>query len=378
MGGSATRQTIEPKDLDLPRRPIPQPGDRVVWYEGGAEPQQGDLLGSTLTGAALVQRRSNGFRTEQLFASVRGVDKDKHDSPMWMSLTADGMIWRPAPEESDRLSRLIANAVYPGPSHSELAHEIWIRGFEVFFTGRSVRDAVTKSAGKDADLITTMPRNWLRILLENMYGKQLVNEESPQPYNGTFTIGETVGSVDPFAYVRFFRWTYEDDAYLYGASFADEGSFTDFTFNAIYYDSHNDALIDPTGYGIDDAYNCCLRPMDWSGQLPRKDRQAIGFEILRHSLLDYTLCPDGEAQLLTAVTEAGKLGEDALCEALAAKVLTGIGAVSIDDVLEKIGGFLSSHGMADLFQHKIQPALKKIEATKKMMALSTLPVGGSA
>jgi Poly A polymerase head domain len=362
MGAPAARQAVEPKDLDLPHRPIPRPGDCVVWYEGGPEPQQGDLLGSTLTGAALVERRSNGFPTEQPFASVRGIDTDKHDSPMWMSLTADGMICRPAPEEGERLSKLTANAVYPGPSHFELAHEIWTRGFEVFFTGRPVRDALTKDAGKDADLITTMPRNWLRILLESMYGKDLVKEETPQPYNGTFTIGETVGSVDPFAYVRFFRWTYEDDVYLYGDSFANEGSFTDFTFNAIYYDSHNNALIDPTSYGLEDAYNCCLRPMDWSGQLPRKDKQAIGFEILRHSLLGYTLCPGRELQLLTAVTEAGKLGEDTLCEALAAKVLTGIGAVSISGVLETIGGFLTSHGMADLFQQKIQPALKKIEA----------------
>jgi hypothetical protein len=368
MATPAERQPVKPEDLELPPpRPIPRPGDRVVWYENGM-PKKGTLLGSTLAGRALIEKEENGFRIDQPFASIRDADRDEqgehgtHGQPVWMSLAEDAIICRPTEAEGKKLDQLIGNRIQPGnekhATHAELAREIWIRGFEVFFTGKPLREALTRAPGKDADLITTMPRNWIRILLDGMYGTERVKEETPQPWSGLFTIGNTVGSVNAFSYVRFFRWTFEDEVYLHGASFKDEGSFTDFTFNAIYYDFKNKVLIDPTGHGLDDAYSCCLRPMDWSGQLPEPDKMAIGFEILRYSLLGYTLCAEREAELLTAVSEAVQVDEDDLCGPLA-KALDGLG-LPLNDVLNRIGEFFVVHGLADLFQYNVQPAIKKI------------------
>jgi hypothetical protein len=366
MATPAERQPVKPADLELPTRPIPRPCDRVVWYENG-RPKKGTLLGSTLAGKALIEKDENGFRIDQLFGSIRNAEGDErgeHDTrgqPAWMSLTEDAIICRPTEAESKKLDQLIGNKIQPGEehaTHAQLAREIWIRGFEVFFTGKPLREALTRTPGKDADLITTMPRSWIRILLDGMYGTDRVKEETPQPWSGIFTIGNTVGSVNAFSYVRFFRWAFEDNVYLYGANFKDEGSFTDFTFNAIYYDSQNKVLIDPTGHGLDDAYNCCLRPMGWSGQLPERDKKAIGFEILRHLLLGYTLCADRQAELLTAVSEAVQVEEDDLCGPLA-KAFDGLG-LSSNDILNKIGEFFVLHELSELFQNNVQPAIKKI------------------
>jgi hypothetical protein len=366
MATPAERQPVKPADLELPTRPIPRPCDRVVWYENG-RPKKGTLLGSTLAGKALIEKDENGFRIDQLFGSIRNAEGDErgeHDTrgqPAWMSLTEDAIICRPTEAESKKLDQLIGNKIQPGEehaTHAQLAREIWIRGFEVFFAGKPLREALTRTPGKDADLITTMPRSWIRILLDGMYGTDRVKEETPQPWSGIFTIGNTVGSVNAFSYVRFFRWAFEDNVYLYGANFKDEGSFTDFTFNAIYYDSQNKVLIDPTGHGLDDAYNCCLRPMGWSGQLPERDKKAIGFEILRHLLLGYTLCADRQAELLTAVSEAVQVEEDDLCGPLA-KAFDGLG-LSSNDILNKIGEFFVLHELSELFQNNVQPAIKKI------------------
>ena len=367
MATPAERQPVKPADLELPpTRPIPRPCDRVVWYENG-RPKKGRLLGTTLAGEALIEKDENGFRIDQLFASIRHVEQGEHEThgPMWMSLTGDAVICRPTEVEIEKLDQLIGNKIQPGEehaTHAQLAREIWFRGFEVFFTGKPLREALTKTPGKDADLITTMPRSWVRILLDGMYGTNRVKEETPQPWSGTFTIGNTVGSVNAFSYVRFFRWAFEDNAYLHGASFKDEGSFTDFTCNAIYYDSQNKVLIDPTGYGLDDAYNCRLRPMAWSGQLPEQDKKAIGFEVLRYFLLGYTLSADRQAELLTAVSEAVQVEEDDLCGPLA-NAFDGLGLPQ-NDVLNRIGEFFSLHGLAGLFQNNVQPAIVKIYERK--------------
>jgi hypothetical protein len=355
METATSREFVAAGDLTLPPCLIPRPGDSVVWYQEGNR-RHGVLRGSTRGGTAVIEWPS-GFMTEDTgFASVRIADRATAVGPMWLSLPQQAVICRPTSEESLALARLAGQEVYPGPSHRELAAEIWARGFEVFFTGEPVRRALTNNEVIDAELITTMPGRWLDTLLKDMYGS--VDFEKDQD---RFLVGEIVGSTNAYAYVRLFRSAFRNNEHIYGASFEHEISFNDFAFNTIYFDPNNDVLIDPTGYGIEDALGYCLRPLAWSQEMPRKAKDAIGLQVLRQHLYGCMLCPGREVELLRFVADLGRLGTDALCNALAAEVFMGR-ELTINHDATEIATFLSGHGMGGLWLQKFQPAITTMKA----------------
>jgi hypothetical protein len=346
--------------LRLPSCPIPRPGDDVLWYEGGIL-QHGVLMGSTQLGAPRIQRDS-GLTIDLIsYDSIRTADHQKPDQPMWLSLPP-GSIWRPTSEESVSLTRLGDHTVYPGPSHRELAFEIWTRGFEVFFTGEPLRKALLKNDITDAELITTMPIGRLRTLLEDMYGEEQLFVADPRSDNGRIRVGTVVGSLGPFVNVSLFRIDFANKEYAYGSSFDAEVSFSDFAFNAVYFDPINKALIDPTGNGLSDARDRYLRPVPWADAMPASEKVSIGLEVIRQCLLGCTLCPGHEKELLRLVQILDSLTVIDLANAFKIKVFWGLEQY-IEDFSMKIEELLKQNNMSGLWLNKIQPAITQMKAS---------------
>ena len=352
MQNAATREIVQGKALRLPPCLIPRPGDRVVWFQHGNS-WHGKFLGIADSGRAVVERPTGYSADDVELASIRVADRRRAVKPMWSTLRS-GLICRPTDHEKAALAPLGNQQVSRDlPSTRELAEEIWERGFEVFFTGESVRRALTQEQVIDSELITTMPNSWLGPLLTDMYVRDRESGPRFDSLRDRFLLGEIVGNPGAYAYIRLFRSPYLDDRRIYRASFADENGFNGLTLNSIYFDPKNDVLIDPTGEGLTDVGERCLRPVYWTAGMPQVAMCQIGLMILRNFLEGCTFCPGMEGSLLKFVQALGRAGD--LAAALHGEVFKG--RPDIDSDSEKIEKLLQEHGMGDLWLSTFQPAI---------------------
>ena len=127
--------------------------------------------------------------------------------------------------------------------------EFHLRGYETFIVGGTVRDIIQGEASYDIDLATTMPLSSSLPLLQSMFGKV-----HPNPEFGYIRIGGNPASGEPFIDVKNFPLYNPGCAdVLFGSDLDVDLKYRDFACNSIYYDPFNEAFIDPSGRGVDDA-----------------------------------------------------------------------------------------------------------------------------
>jgi hypothetical protein len=185
MDLTETRAVVAADALSVPICPVPRTGDAVVWYQASVL-QRGTLVGSTCEGRPCIQPDIGVMSRELTFDSIR-IDKPENAAgPIWLHLPTCGTLLQPTRSEQESLLKLAQRIAPPGIRHRELADEIWMRGFEVFFTGAAVRDALAGTGRRDAEIATTMPLNRLRSVLADMYGEDKV--DAGGPCSGRFQI----------------------------------------------------------------------------------------------------------------------------------------------------------------------------------------------
>ena len=240
---------VKVNELQLPQCSIPRPGDRVSWHAGSVR-RSGTLGGHTKHGSPTITSDYNTHITTLQFVDIRREDPFNSAGPNWHSLNDPAQLVRPNPEQQARFDRLLGQVTPPGPTYLDFLEEIWLRGFEVFVVGGTVRDVIAGVNSNDVDVVTTMPLFMLKPLVRAMYHY----DPSGSMKHGYIRIGGTPGSGDPFIDVKVFCHAFlGTEDVVFGSDFFRDMSMRDFACNSVYYDPKNKVLIDPSCRGIHDA-----------------------------------------------------------------------------------------------------------------------------
>jgi hypothetical protein len=349
----------------------------VAWYEGRVL-RRGELLGSTYEDRPYIRASDDLVNPVSSYDRIRFDDPDHPVDPMWRSLPPDGFISKPDADRCASLRRLADKVVPSGATPYKIAHEIWLRGFEVFLTGSHVRDNIAGQLDTGIELVTTMPPGRLRQMIVDMFGAAHTDgtdPAKPDPVKldagklaalaGKVRVGGQEGTPDPFVIVRVFRNNQPGNSNsIYGASFELDMAYGDFACNALYYDLENEKLIDPSGHGIDDMATCCLRLVLDENRQSQEDLAYVGLAVLQQYLVHYALCPGDEDRML-ALLERGlpALDRYGLIAALQAKVINRVRSdpagrdYSKKDILDGMEGFFTKFNRKDLWDTYIFPLL---------------------
>lgn len=155
----------------------------------------------------------------------------------------------------DAVNSKLTERIAPGPNYRELINEIYYRGYEVFLVGGTIRDYIQGEKSNDIDLVTTMPLKLAAPMISTMFDEQY----SYRPENGYIRIGGTPASGDAFIDVKNFTYCFSGaGTTIFGSDLLSDMKTRDFACNSLYYDPINEAIIDVSGNGIDDAKNKVL------------------------------------------------------------------------------------------------------------------------
>jgi hypothetical protein len=240
---------VDPAALALPECPLPRPGERVCWY-ADSRLVTGVYKGHNREGQPLILNDFDNPVLKESFDAIRLHDPFTRLGPNWSSLPPSGNIVRPPQSMREAFRALLRNRIPPGPTYLDLATEIWSRGFEVFVVGGTVRDVLHDANSRDVDFVTTMPLVYARRFLRSMYRYDPSEKDS----RGFIRIGGSPDSGDPFIDLKVFSDSLlgTEDA-TFGVGFERDVKHREFACNCLYYDPINEVLVDPTGYGIEDA-----------------------------------------------------------------------------------------------------------------------------
>ena len=249
--GPLPRTPADVGSLLLPACAIPRPGDMVVWYQGGMK-MEGSLLGHRWDGSPIIKSRFGQISVPPAYDWIRRRNLKEAVGPAWTELPAEAVVVSPRETERSEYDRLLHRSTPPGPRYMDLIEEIWTRGFEVFLVGGTVRDVLAGQSPKDVDLVTSMPLQLLRPLMESMYRDSELAPAAQR--NGHVRLGGRMGTTDPFIDLCVFKLGAPGtkDA-TFGCNFSADIAHRDFACNSVYYDPKNAVLIDPSGRGILDA-----------------------------------------------------------------------------------------------------------------------------
>jgi hypothetical protein len=186
------------------------------------------------------------------YFAVRLKNHAERVPPNWNRLPAVGKVFAALPNEVSAFGDLLGQQIPPGPRYYEFISEIWLRGYEVYLVGGTVRDVLAGQSSFDVDLTTTMPLQLLRPLIHSMFR----NRPEGSQENGFIRIGGAPESGDPFIDVKVFcHRSPGTKAAVFGSDFQADVAHRDFSCNSVYYDPVNKILVDPTGRGVEDAVN---------------------------------------------------------------------------------------------------------------------------
>ena len=249
------RGAAQPADLELPPNGLPRPGDDVTVYEHSRR-LTGTLRGHRHNGRPIVESPLEGSADVSSFDCIRLTNAEDALPPNWHRLPDGAGMHMATQQEVTAFDALLAERTPPGPRYRDLIDEIYLRGFEVFVVGGTVRDLLQGLPGRDVDLVTTMPLAKAQHVLRQMYGSRAVEDPLPAAAcrNGHLRLGGRLGTSDPFIdFCTFKQASIGSSAASFGDSFKRDTENRDFACNAVYYDPVNRVLLDPSGRGVTDA-----------------------------------------------------------------------------------------------------------------------------
>lgn len=237
--------------ITLPPAAFPKPGEEVVWFSQNRQ-IEGTLLGYDIHEKPIIINQFKVPDGTASFNTIRAKDPNKRIDPNWLRLPRGGLITDAEKELADAIASKLHERIPPGPSYMELITEMYLRGYETYLVGGTVRDFIQGEKSKDIDLVTTMPLKSALPLIKSMFN----NKYSYYKENGYIRIGGAPASGDPFIDVKNFTVSNSGaGSKIFGSEIESDLKIRDFACNAIYYDAINRRIIDPSGRGIKDAKN---------------------------------------------------------------------------------------------------------------------------
>ncbi|MEV0269665.1 hypothetical protein AB0H43_12865 [Hamadaea sp. NPDC050747] len=317
------RTTIDLGSLKIPPCALPRPGDSVLWYER-ALPISGHLLGHTQNCAPCVKTEWDATVVLHSYDSIRLVEPDKPVGPNWTHLPPSANVVRPTRAEQDRFAELLGRRIPNGTRYIDLIGEIWSRGHEVFLTAGAVRDIIADRECRDVDIATTMPLEKLFRIVDGMY-EGTIRFDNENRSNGQLTLGGAPGTTDPFVDIRVFRhlWPGTPRA-IFGSSFEQDTAYRDFACNSLYFDPINNALIDPTGYGLSDAADSRLRAVYNAKLRTHLQIAEIGVRMIKFCVQGYSAADGHEEELQELARHTGTLPSIELVSFVKSQVFRGL------------------------------------------------------
>lgn len=242
-------------EQQIPPSLTPRPGEEVVYYRGAIK-YHGIFHGYDIYDQAVVKNRDSGstLALTDVFA-VRPRDPCNRMPSCHSRPAIETAISKASDQENIKFELLLTQYIEPGPRYIDLIEEIWLRGYEVFLVGGSVRDVINGDDANDVDLVSTIPFSILSSVAEAMFGPK---GWSRHEKNGFMSIGLNAASTGDrkgalIDVKNFFLQAPGTDDAQFGADLEYDHRLRDFSCNAIYYDPMNKVFVDPSGRGIKDA-----------------------------------------------------------------------------------------------------------------------------
>lgn len=239
----------------------------------------GPLSWSMVPDRAVV-RYENGKRETVEWGKVTPVEEATYRGP-YDRLGSQARVVKLHPEAQALMDKALEQEPLKGQSYKLFQNAIREMGSECFLVGGMVRDLIAGKAGgnsdddilkkmADIDIVTTLSPRGLEVLAKKMNpttGKPgaphmmanrsfrwgMLGLKDKDPKNPTAPHGIDLDIAiakqeQPYWSDPTFDHDLQPDAYQ-----------RDFTVNALYYDTHNRVVVDPTGQGLLDAQNNVLR-----------------------------------------------------------------------------------------------------------------------
>lgn len=272
--------------ISLPFSSFPKPGEEITWFSGFRK-IHGKLLGYDISERPVIINQFDAPDSTSTFYSIRPKDPNNRIAPNWERLPNGAIILEAEDELKILFEKKLNERIPPGPSYLELISEVYMRGYEIYLVGGTVRDFLQGEKSNDIDLVTTMPLKSALPLIESMFNKQY----SYSPQNGFIRIGGKPSSGDPFIDLKNFTFCNSGDRNaIFGSEIDLDVKVRDFACNAVYYDPINQNLIDPSGFGILDAKNKNLTLVkDVNIHNPHYKNAQIVIRAVKFSVRGYTI-----------------------------------------------------------------------------------------
>jgi hypothetical protein len=345
------RQVVPQSSLRIPVSPTPRPGENVVWY-AGARRVTGVFHGYTARGKAAVTTDYNNFALPRHPSVIRRQDPFKPKAANWSELPPNAQIVRPLPREQQELDALLRGIAVPGIPYKELFEEIWLRGYEVFLVGGSVRDVLAGMVPKDIDVVTTMPLHLAMPFLQSMYRTL----PSMKGETGFLRLGNHRATESNFIDVKMFTEDFvgSPDA-LFGSSFLHDLAFRDFSCNSLYYDPNNGVLIDPDGRGIADAVKKVLRLVHDPEQGRGKQMGQITIRYVKFRCRGFWATDETHQRIVTHYAQyVNGMTEDDRRNYLHRQLFNKAPAAERSRIVEMFGAMMDDCGLMDLWDHLLR------------------------
>lgn len=246
---AAARQQRAATTLILPGCVVPRPGAHVYWYAQGRR-REGVLIGHDKDGCPVVRTAQGITKTLQMtLDQLTRIDGDAEEPRAWDWLPP-GAIVEPLENEADAFKAAMEHMTPPGIRYCEMARAVCARGFELLVVGGAVRDILARTVPHDLDVVTSMPLVRAQPLFEQMYELEI----TPYLINGFVRIGKPYAFRGRFIDVRAIIEAEDgDEGVIFGSNLLNDYRQRDFACNAVYYDPHNQVLLDPSLRGIEDS-----------------------------------------------------------------------------------------------------------------------------
>lgn len=359
---------VDPKSLQPPLEGhlVRKAGQHVSWPGG-----QGTVQGYDYAGYVIVQSWDTGQKHTVHPDTTQSLATQAPEAVAKASThkLAHGKVHK----ASERQQKLVATAMTMGRAQ-KVTDYLAAKGHEVYLVGGIVRDLVAmtakgskatdaaiKKAMVDVDLASTAPPN----VLEQAMSATGPSSFSPTTFKQKGCVTDDVldlcslssGGVYDAPVDNVVPATFDHDLEK------DSGR-RDFTANCLYYDLKNEAIIDPTGQGIDDARAKVLRRVpgqEWS----KNERLVMRFWKFRAR--GWTADPETRVAIVAqAWQELKDVGSQGMLVSYVGKQIAFSGPP--DKAFDDLKAVMAEDGAEHIFQKFIAPHEDAIKAFAKKKA----------
>lgn len=217
----------------------------------------GTYAGTNTSGLIFIQDLAQGLVPARTATPIEPVSPQLGP---WRGLPKDTVLVAPL-EIINLMKKSLQDSPYIPSSGYALKHQDYVDGlvnggWMVFVVGGAVRDAIAGVVSKDIDIVTDAPYANMEHLVMKVVGGLTSNHF---PYGALIQMGSDKQRALDITCLRSGQVWFSESQIVAG-NISRDTIYRDFSCNALYYDTINHVIIDPTGRGIKDSVSKTLFP----------------------------------------------------------------------------------------------------------------------